>query len=793
MQFSSLALFFSLAGATFAHDTRDLDLSINASISISGSYPAAKSSECAFWLEDMQPQGIAAFNPNPDAYQVFRNVKDFGAKGDGRTDDTAAINKAISSGKRCAPGTCASSTTTLALVYFPSGTYLVTNSIVNYYYTMIVGNPNCMPVIKASSNFTARFVIDGNKYGDSGSLGWGATNVFWSQIRNFVVDTTNVAPSVLVSGIHWTVSQATSIQNIVFKLSQKPGTQHEGIFIQEGSGGFVSDLTFEGGNYGLNVGNQQYTMRNLSIHNAATAINQLWSWGWTYKSVSINNCTVGLNMSSLDDETGAQEVGSVVLIDSEINDTPVGFIMARSSNSTPKAGGSLVLENVALNNVPLAIEGPGNTTVLAGSSGELHIDGWGQGHRYDSHARRNFQAHISPSSRPLQLMTGTGYYERSKPHYGDVPSSQFVSVRTAGARGDGKTDDTQIINAVLRTAAATNKIVFFDAGYYRVTSTIYVPAGSKIVGEAFPVIMSSGPFFANMDLPLPVVQVGVAGEIGTVEWSDMIVSSQGAQAGAILIEYNLASPAGEPTGLWDVHTRVGGFAGSELTVAECPKTPNTTATPENINEECIAAFMSMHVNKWASGLYMENCWLWVADHDVDDANLTQITIYAGRGLLIESDAGGLWLYGTGVEHHSLYEYQLVGTKDVAMGQIQTETAYYQPNPDATIPFAPVPWLNDPVLERGANGWGLRVVDSSDVFVYGAGLYSFFNNYNVSCSQENSTVDCQPQIFSVEDSEVSVFNLNTVGTTKMITVDGKDVANAVDHPDGFVDTVAVFKS
>lgn len=297
-------------------------------------------------------------------------------------------------------------------------------------------------------------------------------------------------------------------------------------------------------------------MRNLTFNNAVTAINQIWDWGWTYKSISINNCSTGLNLSSA--IGSGLTVGSLSFIDSSISHTGVGIATARNATSQPSSAGSLILENVRLENVSVAVGGPGGSTLLKGTSGSTTIPAWGQGHSYTPDGPNVFQGPITPFSRPGSLLDADGkFYESSKPQYATTPLSRFVSIRSAGAQGDGVTDDTAVIQEVLTDAATKNQIVFFDFGVYKVTRTIYIPPSSMIVGESYSVILSSGSFFTDMNNPEPVVRIGLPGEAGSIQWSDMIVSTEGYQPGAILFEINLDAMQADPTGLWDVHARIG--------------------------------------------------------------------------------------------------------------------------------------------------------------------------------------------------------------------------------------------
>lgn len=759
------------------------------------------STSSSYWVANIKRQGTVAFGDS--SYKVFRNVQDYGATGDGTTDDTAAINSAITDGNRCGYG-CDSSTVTPAIVYFPPGTYVVSAPIIQYYYSQFIGDAINIPTIKAAASFKGIAVIDSDPYVDGGANWYTNQNNFYRQIRNFVIDITSM-PATAGAGIHWQVAQATSLQNIVFEMV-KGGTDNvqQGIFMDNGSGGFYSDLVFNGGNYGMFVGNQQFTTRNLTFNGCGTAVFMNWNWVWNLKSITVNNCGVGVNMSQINQ--GNQTVGSVLVQDSKFVGTPKGIITAFStSGNVPTTGNTLVIDNCDFTGSTDAIVSSTGATILAGGS---VVASWAQGAAYTtgddgsasaatcasapaSASSTKVQGTLSAPTKPATLMDGSNIFERSKPQYESVPSSSFVSVKGSGAKGDGSTDDTAAIQSAMNSLTS-DQILYFDHGAYVITSTVKVPSNIKMTGEIWPLIMASGTAFANQASPAPVFQVGQPGDTGAVEMSDLIFETKGPAPGAIMIEWNVAETSQGASGMWDVHMRIGGSAGTSLQSNTCAKNPNVTA---NYNPNCEGAFLLLHVTTKAT-IYLENNWFWVADHELDLSDHDQINIYNGRGVLVESQ-GPVWMYGTSSEHSQLYNFEFANAQNVYAGVLQTETPYMQSNPTALNGgFTPSDTYFDPDFST-CNGdagcekaWGLRIFASTDILVYGAGLYSFFDNWSETCL---ATESCQANMVSIECStEVYLWALSTVGSTSMVTVDGTGVVNQKDNTDNFASTIVLFE-
>jgi len=240
--------------------------------------------------------------------------------------------------------------------------------------------------------------------------------------------------------------------------------------------------------------------------------------------------------------------------------------------------------------------------------------------------------------------------------------------------------------------------------------------------------------------------------------------------------------------MWDCHFRVGGFRGSELTGSNCPRGP--------INgPECMGVHTLLHVTASGSGLF-ENVWAWVADHDLD-VNEGQISIYTGRGIVVDATDGPVWFYGTQSEHNVLSQYQLTGSKNIFLTMIQSETPYWQSSPLAPAPYTPNPTFGDPTYDwctpgdvRCPMSYAVTARNTENVYLYGAGMYNFFNNYDQTCL---TTEDCQSAMVNLENNRnFYMFNANTKAATNMV-VEGntKVLVRQADNKNGFCQTINAF--
>jgi len=312
-------------------------------------------------------------------------------------------------------------------------------------------------------------------------------------------------------------------------------------------------------------------------------------------------------------------------------------------------------------------------------------------------------------------------------------------------------------------------VTFFPAGTYLVTSTIRIPPGSRLIGEAWSAISAVGAYFSDASNPRPMVQVGEPGEVGVAQISDMLFTVADILPGCILVEVNMASSQPGDVGFWNAHFRVGGAAGSVV---------ETGCT--NVDTPCKAAFLLLHLTPTTSA-YIEDMWGWTADHDLDGENSQ--TIATGRGALVASQSA-VWLVGTAFEHNTLYQYNLVNAANVYIGMQQSETPYWQGVGSPAL--APAPWTpdaryDDPTFSNcdvdDANcrmAWYQRISSGHDLYVYGSGFWTFFNNLGA-CLGVSGT--CQTNAAELVNGPDRLFwwNLNTRGVLNLVIDEGQVLA------------------
>lgn len=108
---------------------------------------------------------------------------------------------------------------------------------------------------------------------------------------------------------------------------------------ENGSGGWISDMTISNGLYGFLVGSQQYSVARITIFGSQKCIGMIWDWSWvsltllflsfllecspltlrvqSWSQLRLESCGVGIDLTAPGSNSKAP-VGSLNIIDTEI-------------------------------------------------------------------------------------------------------------------------------------------------------------------------------------------------------------------------------------------------------------------------------------------------------------------------------------------------------------------------------------------------------------------------------------------------------------------------------------------
>ncbi len=305
------------------------------------------------------------------------NVKtDFGAKGDGATDDTQAIRAAI---KRGIDKT--SRYASPAFVYFPKGTYLVTDVLESKVDDggwsggwragmLLVGESRDGSVIRLKDNCPGynnpkkpKYVIasgsESNKRGKG--LAGGGNRAFRHSLINLTISTGRGNPGAV--GFDYVANNRGTVEDVVIR--SEDGQGFCGLRLERWWPGpaLCKRVSIEGFDYGIRTGHYQYSMTfeylTLRNQNKCGILSK-------QQVMSIRGLKSENSVPVIDTTPGDR--GQFVLIDSE-------FIGVDAKGPAIKNKCKLVLRNVKSKGYPVVVDNQtGNKKKIMGGPEEVLID-----------------------------------------------------------------------------------------------------------------------------------------------------------------------------------------------------------------------------------------------------------------------------------------------------------------------------------------------------------------------------------------------------------------------------------
>jgi hypothetical protein len=523
----------------------------------------------------------AAYDPSwygsaahPPSSAAFRSVTDFGAVGDGVTDDTRAIQAAMNHNVGAIRAKAPS------VVYFPPGTYLVSDTLVMWGYQELRGCSTVRPTIRLAAsapgfgNASALRPVIASNSGFNLNLTQGMPNwydnplmsnfMFYMHLHSINVDVSAPGNAGAV-GIYWCVAQQTSLRNVDVTV----GGGFSGVDICQldnytqtggggsGGGGSIEDLVVTGGEHSIRGMSSQFAFRGLRLMGARTSaiLIEHFAWIFAFVDVYVSNTPAVLVTYDLSDSHST----AMTIVDAVFDNIsgPAAILLDR--RGTP-----VILQNVSLTGarVPPAIVantscvgcgGGGATLVTWLGASPPYVERWVGFYDGDSPpgvgnfvagARQPGTRAALPGS-PLRPLVSV-----SRPYFDDISPPPCNAIVDCGATGLNVSDDTAALQACIDKCEA----VFLPYGIYLVSDTLRLNSKSALIGEMLTnIYLAKGAAgFGDGAAPKPVLDTP-DDAAATVRITDISLNAGQGNPGAVMLRWRAG---GATAGCWDLNVNI---------------------------------------------------------------------------------------------------------------------------------------------------------------------------------------------------------------------------------------------
>jgi hypothetical protein len=366
------------------------------------------------------------------------NVRSYGAKGDGVTDDTEAIQRSLQA-----------RSSSDKLVYLPNGTYLVSATLLWPSKRIIVqGQSRDQTVIKLKDNNPGFGSNDPPQPVISTFEGQSTGQAFRNSIYDLTVDIGSGNPNAIA--IRFTNNNQGGIRNVTIRSSDPNKLGRTGLALTREWPGpaLIENVTIDGFDYGIRVRHPEYSIvfENLVLNNQRVA---------------------GLeNQANILSIRGLKSQNSVPVIQNVNDDRGLIVVMdgnftggSSSESAIANQRGVLYARNITTSGYQSVIKN--RATIIPGNVVSEYVS-------------ENIYSLFATPQKSLQLPVE----EAPEVPYNDF--SNWVSVTEYGANGEDNQDDTA---AIQRAIDAGKSTVYFPNGKYFVSNTISVRGNvSRIIG-----------------------------------------------------------------------------------------------------------------------------------------------------------------------------------------------------------------------------------------------------------------------------------------------------------------------